>query len=119
MSLIKPDDFAGRPYVGGLNQLGHVVAGAAAFAIAALVFPFWVAFAVSVVGILAIELSQFLKLNATAPDLLRDTVFWGVGVGGWAAATACNFAGWWVDDLPIVPVVAFFIEYARISLNGK
>jgi hypothetical protein len=53
-----PDDFAGRPCVAGLNQMGH--AGA------------W----------------QFKRRGATAADLKLDVAYWLAGAIGWHLAIA-------------------------------
>jgi hypothetical protein len=55
-----PDDFAGRPCVAGLNQMGHAVA--------------W----------------EFKRRGATAADLKLDVAYWLAGAIGWHLAIACG-----------------------------
>lgn len=105
MSLFAPDDFAGRPYEGGLNQAGHVVAGAALAAVLPLTL--------AVVAVLAWEAWQFWRRGATKADFRVDVAYWLVGAvsWGWLAGQATGFPVY----APALPLVAFVIEYARIK----
>ncbi|QDP48403.1 MAG: hypothetical protein Tp118SUR00d2C21406231_19 [Prokaryotic dsDNA virus sp.] len=96
--IFSPDDFAGRPYEGGLNQTGHMVAGAALSAF--LPIP------VALAGILAWEVWQFKRRGATMADMRIDAVYWIVGAVTWPLNI-----WWW----PALPVAAFVLEYVRIS----
>lgn len=72
MSLITPDDFRNDPYTAGINQLGHVVFGAALATVLPLV--------VALLAILALELFQLERLGGRKADYFQDVMFWGVGV---------------------------------------
>lgn len=82
--IFDPDDFRGRPYTAGLNQMGHVVFGAA------LVVLF--GYVGAVAAFLAWETYQYKYRNGRFSDCVQDTVFWGIGV--------------WMQGSEYMPVVA-------------
>jgi len=86
--LLKPDDFKGRPYEGGLNQIGHMVLGGAF----AVFLGYYAGFA-----IIAIEAWQYHKRKALKSDYWADLSFWGIGV----------FLYQWQYFLPLVAVLGF------------
>lgn len=104
--MITPDDFSGRPYVGGLNQLGHTAAGAAMLWLFLWVLPMW--WAVMVAGglILALEVYQLKFMGAKGKDYAADLLYWYAGVACW---------GVWPEHLPPLLMAAFVIEYVRIK----
>lgn len=75
--MIRPDDFADDPYTAGINQLGHVVLGAA------LVILFGVYAAAILVA--AWELWQYYKRGAFKADTIADVAFFaaGIAMAGW------------------------------------
>lgn len=70
--ILIPDDFHDRPYLAGLNQIGHMAFGGA------LMMAFGVYAACLAVA--AIELFQFYKLGASRKDCYQDTAFWAIGM---------------------------------------
>lgn len=101
--IFAPDDFAGRPYVGGLNQAGHIVAGAAIASVAPL--------AVALALILAWEGWQFWKRGATKADFRIDAAYWLIGAVAWSYAVSTGNPVY----APVLPIAAFVLEYARIN----
>lgn len=95
--IFDPDNFEGRPYVGGLNQLGHVIAGAALVAVFGL--------PVSVFLIVVWEFWQLYARGADKLDFKIDLIYWLLGALTWGL-------GWvmW----PLIPIGAFIMEYLRI-----
>lgn len=83
ISIFDPDDFAARPYVAMLNQIGHVVAGAAVASFSPV--QFWGALAFGS-AILAWELWQLRRRGARKSDYFADLFFWLTGFGGWFSA---------------------------------
>lgn len=118
--LRTPDDFAGRPYVGGANQGLHAVLGAALvgvplYAGASL---FW-AVLCGLGGALAWEAWQYLRRGALRPDYWRDLAYW--ASGGVAMGLAYNAGVITGTGLlsPLVPIAAFIIEFARITWKKR
>ena len=74
--IFDPDNFADDPYTAGLNQIGHMVFGAAL----AVFIGYWA-------GLLAIawEGWQYRKRGALKSDYWADWTFWTFGIfaGGW------------------------------------
>lgn len=83
--IFEPDDFKGDPYTAGLNQMGHVMFGAAL----ALVFGVWVGAAAFV----AWEWFQLRFRGARKHDYFQDCFFWGVGV--------CAASQWFLPVLAV------------------
>lgn len=75
--IFDPDDFRDDPYTAGLNQIGHMIFGAAL-----AVFLGYFA------GLLVIawEIWQYKKRGALKSDYWADWSFWTFGVfcGGWS-----------------------------------
>jgi hypothetical protein len=70
--IFAPEDFRDDPYVASLNQIGHVVFGAAlavlfGWVVAALAFVAW-------------EAAQLKCAGARKHDYYQDCFFWGAGV---------------------------------------
>ena len=86
MRLLDPETFKDQPYVAGLNQGGHMIAGAAIFAatfslngmetgvLSALLIP------------LVLEIWQYKKRGAELWDFLLDLLFWYIGAQAWMLA---------------------------------
>lgn len=90
--IFAPDDFRGNPYVAGLNQIGHVVFGAAlavlfGWIVAALLFVAW-------------EMFQIRYAGARKHDYYQDCFFWGAGVcmaeSVWLPVVALGLGGAWM-----------------------
>lgn len=90
--IFEPDDFRDDPYVAGLNQMGHVVFGAAlcvaaGWIVAALAFVAWEAF-------------QLRYAGARKHDYYQDCFFWGSGVyvagNEWMPVVALALGGVWM-----------------------
>ena len=74
--IFDPDDFADDPYTAGLNQIGHMVFGAAL----SVFFGYWAGLLV-----IAWEGWQYRKRGALKSDYWADWTFWTFGIfcGGW------------------------------------
>jgi hypothetical protein len=90
--IFSPDDFRNSPYTAGLNQMGHVVFGAAlcvvfGWVIAALLFVAW-------------EVAQLRYMGARKHDCFQDCAFWVTGVilagSEWLPVTAVLLGGAWM-----------------------
>ena len=86
-NILQPDDFAGQPYVAGLNQIGHMAFGGALV----VVFGLYVAAFI----VVAIELWQYYRRGSLKSDTIMDTAFWAYGMAFYAA--------WWF--LPSVIII--------------
>jgi len=102
-----PDDFAGRPCVAGLNQMGHAVAGSAIVSVAPL--------PVAMLAICAWEVWQFKRRGATAADLKLDVAYWLAGAIGWHLAIAYGHVTGLPVYAPLCVLGLFVIEYARVA----
>lgn len=109
--LSRPQDFAGNPVGGGLNQMGHVIAGAALAAVLPL--------PVVLLGVLIWEVWQFKERGATANDLRLDVLYWSVGAVGWSVSIAEGFVTGFPVYAPVVAVVAFVAEAVRIEWRRR
>ncbi|WP_436399302.1 hypothetical protein [Roseobacter sp. S98] len=88
MKLLDPETFADQPYVAGLNQTFHMIAGAALFAFLwFLMSPLW-AVALSFVIFTNIEIWQLNDRGAVLWDTVVDLLFWSAGTIAWCLATA-------------------------------
>lgn len=90
--IFAPEDFRDVPYVAGLNQIGHVVFGAA-LAVEAGV---WIA----VIGFVLWEMFQLKFAGARKHDYYQDCFFWGAGIyfsgSGHIEAIALVLGGIWM-----------------------
>lgn len=95
LEFFSPDDFKDRPYVGGLNQMGHVVFGAAL----EVVVGGWV----GMFFILSWEIYQFSRLSSLKSDTRIDSCFWllGLYIGGavYLPVVAVAAGGLWMGYL--------------------
>ena len=112
MPLLEPDDFQDRPYVGGLNQMGHFGVGAAAAAAAVLLGAsvFW---SILIVGLffIAWEAYQLKRRNASLKDYAYDLAYWLCGAGCWQVLLYHDSH----ELFPIALPVIWTIEYTRLS----
>ena len=95
MTLFDPDDFATDPYTAGLNQLGHVVLGAA--------LVLFLGVYVAAVCVAAWELWQYYRRGAFKADTIADVAFFAAGM---------VMAGWLY--MPIVAIVLAGVWMAAI-----
>lgn len=86
MTLFDPDDFSTDPYTAGLNQLGHVVLGAALVLLLGVY--------VAAVCVAAWELWQYYRRGSVKVDTIADVAFFAAGMA---------MAGWLY--MPIVAIV--------------
>jgi hypothetical protein len=90
--MFSPDDFRNDPYTAGLNQMGHVVFGAAL----AVVFG-WV---IAALAFVAWEAVQVRYMGARKHDYYQDCFFWCVGVyvagGEFLSLVALLSGGFWM-----------------------
>lgn len=106
-----PDNFAGRPYVAGLNQAGHAWLGAAIVGVLSMASPLWLAVSIAGIGILAWEAWQLFCNGAKKRDYFRDLAFWFYGVGSWGWLIHTSSVQGWGAIWPASLVVVFFLEY--------
>lgn len=84
MRLLDPETFVDQPYVAGLNQGGHVVAGAALVALISLLpWDIGLYFGAAVL-FLSFEAWQFFRRKAVGWDTVLDILFWALGAAIWA-----------------------------------
>ena len=116
MGVFDPDDFSGRPYVGGMNQALHHVFGRAIIGQATYWFSmpvFW-AVLISGIGYVIWEGWQLKFRGASMPDYWADLVYW---MSGTAVGALIYLYGLQQDLFWSVPLVIWFIEYKRLSLR--
>ena len=113
--MFDPNDFAGDPYGGGTNQLGHVTFGAAISG--ALLLGFGLVLGVLLAGLLVVgwEVYQRKFRGATLLDMKADLAYWLVGVVSWGGICWAVGPAWYLALWPWVPCAAFVVEYARIE----
>ncbi len=89
--IFDPDDFANDPYAAGLNQIGHMVFGAAL----ALFLGYWAG-----IVVIAWEAWQLHRRGALRSDYWADWAFWTFGIvaGSWYyfPAAAITLGGLWM-----------------------
>jgi len=108
MRLLAPESFVNDPYVAGLNQMGHCVAGGALAAALHAVMPVAAAIAVALVLVLALEGWQWFRLGADLWDLLLDLAFWCAGIFSWM----------WLVSIGAVTGLATLYPIALIGVAG-
>lgn len=86
MRLLDPETFKDQPYVAGLNQGGHMIAGAALFAGGFSLGDYAVGTAMALIVPFALELWQYTQRGAALWDSLLDLVFWYLGATAWLLA---------------------------------
>lgn len=118
MGVFDPDDFADDPYVGGLNQLGHVVFGAALVGLASTFAGVFAAILIAGGGVIAWEAFQLKRRGALKPDYIADLFYWLTGIGSWAAMISAGHVTGWGELWPMVPLIAWVLEFARLGPQG-
>jgi len=115
MGVFDPDNFAERPYEGGLNQMGHVTLGAALVAPLAVFLPVW--WAVLGAGGVAVswEAYQLHRKGALRSDYAVDLFYWLLGVWIWAGAIHSGAVTSWAVFFPVMLIGCFCAEYTRIK----
>ena len=91
MRLLEPVTFTDQPYVAGLNQGAHAVAGAAVLCAFLLVFHVRDALCLALVSTRGLELWQLRSRGAFLWDMLLDLFFWNLGSLCWAWAVIWAF----------------------------
>lgn len=91
MRLLDPETFIDRPYVAGLNQGGHTLAGAALVTAVSLVMHARDALALALLLSLAFEVWQLRKKQAAGWDAALDLFFWWLGALVWSWAVISGF----------------------------
>ncbi|MBW4708612.1 hypothetical protein KX928_12540 [Roseobacter sp. YSTF-M11] len=86
MTLFDPETFSDDPYVAGLNQGAHMIAGAALLVGLLPLWPLDVVLGVTLALILAFELWQYIEREAALWDVGLDLLFWGLGAFAWYRA---------------------------------
>jgi hypothetical protein len=84
MTLLSPDDFKDRPYVAGLNQIGHAVLGGALMVVASIFMPLIPATILVGLGIIAWEAYQLKRMAGLKSDYWGDLLFWAIGLFGFS-----------------------------------
>lgn len=91
MRLLDPETFADQPYVAGLNQGAHAIAGAALLCTFLLMFHIRDALSLAMVTALGLEVWQLRRRGAVLWDTLLDLTFWSLGALIWAWAVIWGF----------------------------
>lgn len=117
MRVFDPDDFEGKPYVGALNQLGHVVFGAALVGLASTVAAILAAILISAVGVIFWEAYQYRRRGAVKRDFIADLIYWSVGIGTWALVIAQKHDAYLIALWPVIPLLCWLVEYLRLSVG--
>ncbi|MEP1611120.1 MAG: hypothetical protein ABJL72_04280 [Roseobacter sp.] len=86
MRLLDPETFEDQPYVAGLNQGGHLFAGAAIFAATFSLFDMGFGVLCALLIPLVLEIWQYTKRAAKLWDSLLDLFFWYIGAIAWIMA---------------------------------
>ncbi|QNN99765.1 hypothetical protein P67b_00006 [Ruegeria phage Tedan] len=116
MGVFDPDDFEDQPYVGGLNQLGHVIFGAGLVGLTSLFLPV-VPLGLLTAGAiyLAWEAYQLKRKQAKLTDYVADLIYWTIGAGTWAHLMAGGLVTGYATLFPLVPLICWTVEYVRIA----
>ncbi|GIT85395.1 hypothetical protein [Roseobacter sp. OBYS 0001] len=105
MRLLDPETFKDQPYVAGLNQGGHMIAGAAIFAGAfALLGGDW-GLVLALVIPLVLEAWQYLARDAAGWDCVLDYFFWQIGATAWVLAVMMDDVSGFAILLPVWSVL--------------
>ena len=117
MGVFDPDDFAGRPYVGGMNQALHHVFGSAlvGWANYCVTDDIWWCLAIAFAIFTGWELYQRLFKGATRPDFIADTVYWASGAVVWAVLISYSKVQGSGVMYPTVALMIWVIEYTRLG----
>ena len=116
MGIFDPEDFRGRPYVGGLNQMGHHVFGAALIGWSnyCITDNLWICLAIAYTLFGGWEIHQRLFKGATRADFIADLLYWSSGALVWAALIAYEKIIGSGVMFPTIPLCAWVIEYTRL-----
>lgn len=113
--FIEPEDFKDNPYIAGLNQLGHVVTGAAVVAIATLVVAtIFQALLLAAMVFVAWELYQLERRGGNFKDYVADLVYWSMGATIWAILVNHDWISGPAIMFPMLPLLAWVVEYLRL-----
>lgn len=113
--MFDPDNFEGRPYGGGTNQLGHVTFGAAIAGALLIGFGLLLGVILAIALVVGWELWQRRYRGATLLDMKADLAYWLTGVISWGAICWAVGPAWYLALWPWVPCAAFVVEYIRIE----
>ena len=113
--MFSPNDFAGDPYGGGTNQLGHVTFGAAIAGAFLLGFELFLGVVLAAALVVGWEVYQRKFRGATLLDMKADLSYWLAGVISWGGICWAVGPAWYLALWPWVPCVAFVVEYIRIE----
>ena len=119
MGVFDPDNFDGRPYVGGLNQMGHVVFAAALVGVFALPFDWLWALVCATSLFLSWETYQALCKGAGILDFKADLSYWSAGAVAWSALTWAGYVSGIAHLFPTFALCAWVVEYVRIKRRMK
>jgi hypothetical protein len=115
LTIFEPDDFADRPYVGGLNQMGHATLGAALVGVLAFALHPSLALVAGGLAIIALEGWQLHKRGATLADYWIDLCYWLTGGAFWAGVLLVHDLPPVVQLAPLWACLIFVLEYVRIK----
>lgn len=113
--MFDPDNFAGDPYGGGTNQLGHVTLGAAIAGVLLIGFGLFLGVLLACALVVGWEVWQRKYRGATLLDMKADLAYWLVGVISWGGICWAVGPAWYLALWPCVPCAAFVVEYIRIK----
>lgn len=119
MSIFAPDDFAGRPYVGGMNQALHHVFGSALVGWSHYIVTnnIWLCLAIAMSLFGTWELYQRLFKGATRKDFIADLLYWTSGAITWALLIGYDLISGAGVMYPTFALCIWVIEYTRLQCN--
>lgn len=122
MRLLDPETFVDQPYVAGLNQGGHVAAGAALVALATLLPLPLSPYTIAALVFGSLELWQFTRRSGQLWDGVADLVFWCIGATVWSEAIGEGHVAGWVIFYPVwlcVLMGAVMLVYSLFKPTSK
>ena len=119
MGIFDPDDFAGQPYVGGMNQALHHVFGSAlvGWAKYCITDDIWLCFYIACLAFTCWEVYQRRFKGATRPDFIADMCYWASGAVAWSILIAYEKITGAGVMYPAGVLVVWVIEYTRLSAD--
>lgn len=115
--MFDPDDFYDRPYVGGLNQLGHAGSGAALIGPLSMIFAMSSATLLAFAAVFAWEARQYLVRGATWQDCVADFIYWSAGIASWGLLIHYGLVNGYGVLWPVLLLLVWLTEYIRLSLR--
>ena len=119
MGVFDPDDFSGRPYVGGMNQALHHVFGSAlvGWAKYCVTDDPWLCLAAACLAFTSWEVYQRIFKGATRPDFIADMCYWASGAVTWSVLISAEKINGVGVLYPVGVLMVWVVEYTRLNDN--